>query len=71
MARPRLYATEEERRAAQRAAWQKYNKAHKAERAAQNKQYCSREDVKARRRELYSKRKVQRATEHEERVNMA
>ena len=72
MARPRLYATEEERRAAQRDAWRKYHKAHKAERAAQNKEYCSREDVKARRREIYSKQKMQKATEYEEeRVNMA
>ena len=50
MARPRLHATEEDRRAALRAAWQKYNKAHKQERAAHNKTYVQREEVKARRR---------------------
>ena len=52
MARPRLYSTEEERRDAKQASWQKYNKAHKAKRAAHNKQYCQREDVKERRRQL-------------------
>ena len=52
MARPRLYSTEEERRDAKQASWQKYNKAHKTERAAHNKQYCQREDVKERRRQL-------------------
>ncbi len=57
MARPRLYATEEERCVAQRVAWQKHNKAHKAERAKYNKQYCLREDIKARRREIYRERR--------------
>ena len=52
MARPRLYATEEERLAARRASWQKYNLAHASERAAHNKLYCKREDVKAKRHEL-------------------
>ena len=51
MARPRVYATDEERRAALRASWQKYNAAHRAERAAHNKAYCQREDVKQRRKE--------------------
>ena len=51
MARPRVYATDEERRAALRASWQKYNAAHRAERAAHNKAYCQREDVKQRRQE--------------------
>ena len=59
MARPRLYATEEERRAAQRAAWQKYNKAHKQERAAHNRAYIQREEVKARRRAMYRERMSQ------------
>jgi len=58
MARPRLYSTEEERRDAKQASWQKYNKAHKAERAAHNKQYCQREAVKERRRQLYMAKKV-------------
>ena len=57
MARPRLYSTEEERRDAKQASWQKYNKAHKAERAAHNKQYCQREDVKERRRQLRAQHK--------------
>ena len=57
MARPRLYSTEEERQDAKQASWQKYNKAHKAERAAHNKQYCQREDVKERRRQLRIQRK--------------
>ena len=59
MGRPRLYATEEERRAALRAAWQKYNKAHKQERAAHNKAYVQREDVKARRRFMNRQRALQ------------
>ena len=63
MARPRLYATEEERRAAQRAAWQKYNKAHKQERANHNRQYCQREEVKARRRDMYRERAQQARVE--------
>ncbi len=56
MARPRLYTTEEERRDAQREARQKYNKAHKQERAAHNKAYVQREDVKARRRAMHRER---------------
>ena len=51
MARPRVYASDEERQAALRASWQKYNAAHRAERAAHNKAYCQREDVKQRRKE--------------------
>ena len=57
MARPKIYYTEEERREAKQASWQKYNKTHKAERAAHNKQYCQREDVKERRRQLYKAKK--------------
>ena len=59
MARPRLYATEEERQAAQREAWQKYNKAHKQERAAHNKTYVQREEVKTRRRFMNKQRASQ------------
>ena len=55
--RPKLYHTDEERRAALRAAWRKYNKAHRAERSAHNKIYSQRDDVKQRRRELYLKNK--------------
>ena len=58
MARPRLYSTEEERWEAKQASWQKYNKAHKAERAAHNKEYCQRADVKERRRQLYRAKKI-------------
>ena len=57
MGRPQVYATEEQRQAAKRASWQKYNVAHKAERAAHNKVYCQREDVKAKRRENYRAKK--------------
>ena len=55
--RPKLYHTEDERGAALRAAWRKYNKAHRAERSAHNKIYSRCEDVKQRRRELYLIRK--------------
>ena len=55
--RPKLYHTDEERREALRAAWRKYNKAHRAERSTHNKIYSRREDVKQRRRELYFKNK--------------
>ena len=55
--RPKLYHTEDERRAALRAAWRKYNKAHRSERCAHNKIYSKRDDVKQRRRELYLKNK--------------
>jgi len=58
MARPRLYSTEEERREAEQASLQKYNKTHKAERAAHNKQYCQREEVKERRRQFYMAKQV-------------
>ena len=50
MARPKIYYTEEERHQARKRAWQKYNDTHKEERAAHNKEYCQREDVKERRR---------------------
>ena len=58
MARPRLYATDAERLDAKRVAWQKYNKAHKTERAVHNKTYCQRDEVKERRRQLYMAKKV-------------
>ena len=60
MARPRVYATDEERRAALRASWQKYNAAHRAERAAHNKKYCQRGDIKQRRKELRVARLIAR-----------
>ena len=53
LGRPKLYHTEEERRAALRAAWRKYNKAHRAERSAHNKIYSQRDDVKQCRRDLH------------------
>ena len=59
MARPRMYETEEERRDALREAWQKYTQAHKQERAAHNKAYVQREEVKARRRGLHRERASQ------------
>ena len=52
MARPKIHHTEEEKRAALRASWRKYNKSHTAERAAHNKSYAQRDDVKQRRKEL-------------------
>ena len=57
LGRPKAYHTEDERRAALRVAWRKYNKAHRAERSAHNKIYSQRDDVKQRRRELYSNNK--------------
>ena len=66
MARPRLHATEEERQAALREAWQKYNKAHKTERAAHNKTYVQREEVKARRRFMNRQRALQACFERPE-----
>ena len=59
MGRPQVYATDEQRQAATRASWQQYNVAHEAERAAHNKVYCQRDDVKAKRRELYRAKKRQ------------
>ena len=47
------YSTEEERKAARRATYAKYNRAHRAERAAHNKAYVQRPDVKAKRRDAY------------------
>ena len=47
------YATKEERIAARRATWKKYNEAHKVERAAHNREYSKQEHVKAKRREAY------------------
>ena len=58
MARPRVYATDEERQSALRASWQKYNAAHRAERAAHNKTHCHREDIKQRRKELRVARSI-------------
>ena len=57
MGRPQVYATDEQRQAAKWASRQKYNVAHKAERAAHNKVYCQREDVKAKSREKYRAKK--------------
>ena len=59
MGRPQIYATDEQRQAVKRASWQKYNIAHKAERAAHNKMYCQRDDVKPKRREIYRAKKLQ------------
>ena len=55
------YATEEERIAARRNAWAKYNQAHRIERAAHNKEHVQKEYVKARRRERYAERVVIRS----------
>ena len=52
MGRPRLYATEEERRAAMKASYQQYNLTHREARAAHDKAYCQREYGKQRRRGL-------------------
>ena len=52
MARQRVYATDEERRAAIKAIYQQYKSTHREARAAHNKAYCQREDVKQRKREL-------------------
>ena len=60
--------TEEERIAARRATWRKYNHAHKAERAAHNKEYVQKEDVKARRRQMRTQSRVQ-ASEPAQRVD--
>ena len=50
MAAPRKHFTEEERRAALRACWRAYNAKHRAERAARNREYIRRPDVKERTR---------------------
>ena len=52
MAAPRKHFTEEERRAALRACWRAYNAKHRAERAAHNREYIRRPDVKERARVL-------------------
>jgi len=57
MGRPPKYSTEEERREALLASYRKYNRSHAAEKAAHHKVYSRREDVKARRRELYALRR--------------
>ena len=41
--------TDQERVDARRATWQKYNRTHKQERAAHNKEYVQRDDIKRRR----------------------
>ena len=54
--------TEQERVAARRSAWQKYNEAHRAERAAHNKEYVQKDSVKARRqlrRQMRAQSRVQ------------
>ena len=51
--------TEQERLAARRAAWQKYNEAHRAERAAHNKEYVQKDIVKARRSQMRAQSRVQ------------
>ena len=72
MARPPIYATEAERQAAKKASWRKYNLAHKSERAAHNKVCCQREDVNAKRRELYkAKKKPQTANSTDSRHRVA
>ena len=50
------YATEEERIAARRNTWARYNRAHKAERCQHNKAHVQKDYVKARRRERYAER---------------
>ena len=51
--------TEEERIAARRATWRKYNHAHKAERAAHNKEYVQKTFVKARRSQTRAQLRIQ------------
>jgi len=48
MAAPRKHFTEEDRREALRACWRAYNAKHRAERAAHNREYIRRPDVKER-----------------------
>ena len=62
--------TEEDRIAARRATWRKYNHAHKAERAAHNKEYVQKEDVKARRRQMRTQSTAQQS-EPAQRVGQA
>ena len=59
MGRPKKYETEEEKREAMRASWRKYNASHRTERAAHNKLYMQRSDVKERIRELRMLRQSQ------------
>ena len=68
MGRPELYHTEDERRAALRASWRKYNKAHRAERSAHNKIYSQRDDVTQRRRELYLITKNAAFNQHDQNI---
>ena len=52
------YATEEERIAARRATWVRYNSLHREERRAHNKLHVQKEHVKARRHEKYLERRA-------------
>ena len=54
--------TEEERIAARRAAWQKYNLAHKEHRATHNKEYVQKPLVKERRQQKRAQAKLQLPT---------
>lgn len=66
----RIYSTEEERMAARRASYAKYNQAHKAERAAHNKAYVQRPDVKAKRRETYLRKASNRDNTTQTQLNI-
>ncbi len=59
------FATEEERLAARRMAWNKYNLQHREERRAHNKLYSKRPEVKARRREAYARKVASRQMQGE------
>ena len=48
MGRPKLHLTEEARLAALRVSWRLYNETHKPEKAAHNKEYVQRPEVKQR-----------------------
>ena len=65
-----VYNTEEERRAARCATYAKYNQAHKAERAAHNKAYVQRLDVKAKRREAYLRKASNRDNTTQTQLNI-
>ena len=54
--------TEEERIAARRASWQKYNLAHKEHRATHNKEYVQKPLVKERRQQKRAQAKLQLPT---------
>ena len=59
------FATEEERLAARRMAWNKYNLQHREERRAHNKLYSKRPEVKAKRREAYARKVASRQMQRE------